>query len=196
MTSTERVKTSGFTLLEVLLTLAVAGTLAAIAVPLANSTVEEIRTAAAARHLASRVAAARIDAVRRAATVALKFEQDDGDYRFTFHLDLNGNGVRTAEIRRGVDATLTPAERLRDNYPGAVFGLFAGIPDLDGGQGSADGVRVGPSNILSLSPNGSSTSGTLYLHGRRSQYAVRVFGATGRTRVFQYDTGAKRWTSR
>ncbi|HXG56976.1 MAG TPA: prepilin-type N-terminal cleavage/methylation domain-containing protein [Vicinamibacterales bacterium] len=195
MTAT-RVRISGFTLIEVLFTLAVAGTLAAIAVPLAGSTVEEIRTAAAARHVASRVAAARIDAVRRAATVALKFEEDGADYRFTSHLDLNGNGVRTAEIRRGVDATLTAAERLRDNYPGAVFGLLAGIPDLDGGQGNADGVRVGSSNILSLSPNGSATSGTLYVHGRRSQYAVRVFGATGRTRVFHYDTGANRWTSR
>ena len=186
----------GFTLTELLLTLAVAATLAGMAVPLASSTVDEIRTAAAARHLASRVAGARIDAVRRSAATALKFEAEGPDYRYTSHLDLNGNGVRTAEIRQGVDATLTAPERLRDKNPGAVFGLMAGIPDLDGSQGNEDGVRVGTSKILSLSPNGSSTSGTLYLHGRRSQFAVRVFGATGRARVFQYDTGANRWNSR
>ncbi|MBA3298065.1 MAG: prepilin-type N-terminal cleavage/methylation domain-containing protein [Acidobacteria bacterium] len=191
-----RVARHGFTLIELLLTLAVTATLAAMAVPLASSTVDEIRTAAAARHLASRVAGARIDAIRRSAATALRFEADGTDYCYTTHLDLNGNGVRTAEIRQGVDATLTSPERLRDNYPGVVFGLMAGIADLDGSQGNEDGVRVGTSNILSLSPNGSSTPGTLYLQGRRSQYAVRVFGATGRTRVFRYDTGANQWNSR
>jgi prepilin-type N-terminal cleavage/methylation domain-containing protein len=188
--------TPGFTLTELLLTIAVAATLAGIAVPLTSSTVEAVRAAGAARHLAARIAMVRIDAVRRSTTLALKFEAEAADYFYTLHADMNGNGVRTTEIARGVDATLASAERLRTSYPGVVFGLLPGIPDLDGVQGNTDGVRIGTARILSLTPNGSATSGTLYLHGRRNQYAVRVFGATGRVRIFEYDTGANRWNSR
>jgi hypothetical protein len=46
---------------------------------------------------------------------------------------------------------------------------------------------------LSTAPNGSATGGTLYIHGRKRQYAVRVLGATGRVRLFLYEMGARRW---
>ena len=186
----------GFTLVELLLTMAVAATLTTIAVPLVGSTVDDLRVAGAARHIASRVAAARIDAIRRSTTVGLRFVATGSDYTFLTYVDNNGNGLRTADITSGVDTALTTQERLRDKYPGAEFGLAAGIPDLDGASGSTDGVRVGTSRLLSVSPNGSATSGTLYIRGRRGQYAVRILGATGRTRVFEYDTGARRWVSR
>ena len=186
----------GFTLIELLLTMAVAVTLTGIAIPLLTATLDEIRVAAAARHVAARIAVARIDAVRRSATVGLRFVATGSDYSSTTYLDTNGNGIRTAEVTSGIDVMLTPPERLSDNYPGAEFGLMPGIPDIDGGTGSTDGVRIGTSRILSISPNGSATSGTLYMHGRRGQYGVRIFGATGRTRVFEYDSGSRRWISR
>lgn len=186
----------GFTLVELLFALALAVTLVGISVPVTQSAVEEIRGAAAARHLAERIALARLDAVRRSAAVALRFEPEGADYRFTSHVDGNGNGVRTLEISNGVDLTMGHVERLRDTHPGVIFGLKAGLPDLDGGRGNEDGVRIGSSRILTLSPDGSATSGTFYLHGRRGQYAVRVLGATARTRVFHYDTGTSQWNSR
>jgi len=194
--SNSRIGRAGFTLIELLLTMAVAATLTGIAIPVIGGTVEEIRLAGAARHIAARVAAARIDAIRRSTTVGLRFVATGSDYSYITYVDTNGNGLRTTEITSGVDVALSARECLRDKYPGAEFGLIAGIPDLDGGSGSADGVRVGTSRILSLSPNGSATSGTLYVHGRRGQYAVRILGATARTRVFAYDTGARRWVSR
>ena len=72
------------------------------------------------------------------------------------------------------------------------------VPDIDGARITADsdGIRVGSSRILTLGPDGTATSGTLYLHGRRGQYAVRVLGATGRTRVLRFDTGTGRWMTR
>lgn len=186
----------GFSLIELLLTVAVAATVTGMAVPLASSTVEAIHASGAARHIAARIAAARMDAVRRSTTMALKFQADGADYSYRLHADGNGNGVRTTEITRGIDATLTAPEHLGDKFSGVTFGLLPGVPDLDGTLGNADGVRIGAARILSLAPNGTATSGTLYLHGRRSQFAVRVFGATGRARVFAYDTGANRWNSR
>jgi hypothetical protein len=71
-----------------------------------------------------------------------------------------------------------------------------GVPDADGDADNADGdgVRIGSARLLTLGPNGTATSGTLYLHGRRLQFAVRVFGVTGRARVLRYDAASRRWT--
>jgi prepilin-type N-terminal cleavage/methylation domain-containing protein len=188
-------RAAGFSLLEVLFTVAISATLVGIAVPLTSGALDEIRTAGAARYMAGRISAARIDAVRRSTTVALRFEPTGGDYLITLHADGNGNGVRTMEIGSGVDLTLGSGSRLEHHAPGVRFGLLPGIADLDGGSGSREGVRVGAARILSLAATGGATSGTLYLHGRRAQYAVRVLGATGRVRVFHYDPGARRWNN-
>ena len=186
----------GYTVVELLLAVAIGATLAGIAVPLARSADDEIRTAAAARDLAATIGMARIDAVRRSASVGLRFEDAGGDILVSLHADGNSNGVRTAEIRSGIDPLLATAERLGDRHPGVRFGVLAGIPDLDGTLGTTEGVRVGTARLLALAPTGGATSGTLYLHGRRSQYAVRVLGATGRVRVFHYNPGARQWNSR
>ena len=183
----------GYTLLELLFAVAVIATCTGLALPLASGTVDDLRASGAARYMASRVAAIRLEAVRRSTTVALRFERDGDDYRFSTILDGNGNGVRAVDVAQGVDRPLSAAERLRDRFRGAALGLLPGIPDLDGATGSTDGVRIGASSFLSTAPNGSATSGTLYVHGRRRQYAVRILGATGRVRLFVFDTGARRW---
>ncbi len=184
----------GLTLLELLFTIALLSTLTAIAVPLTTDTIEEMRTAMAARYISGLIAGARMSAVSRSAAVALRFEAGDGDYYFGPVLDGNNNGVRTMDVRQGVDVPLMTPERLRDKFPGVSFAIRAGIPDLDGATGEQrDGVRIGSARILTLSPNGTATSGTLYMCGRRGQYAVRVLGATGRTRLFQYRTGDRAW---
>jgi hypothetical protein len=110
----------------------------------------------------------------------------------------NGNGLRTAEILSGTDRQLAPAEYLGQRFADVQFGLAAGVPDLAGRRQTAegDGVRLGSSRILSLGPDGTATSGTLYIRGRRGQYAVRILGATARVRIFQYQTGANAWIVR
>ena len=63
-------------------------------------------------------------------------------------------------------------------------------------QTDSDGIRIGSSRILTPGPDGTARSGTLYLHGRRGHFAVRVLGATGHTRVLRFDTGTERWLTR
>jgi hypothetical protein len=151
----------------------------------------------AARYMAGRLGRARMDAVKRSTATALRFQAGSPDYTFTPYADGNGNGLRTAEINAGIDPRIGTAERLADNYPGVQFGLRAGLPDVDGASGTgSDGVRIGSSRILTLSPDGTATAGTLYIQGRRAQYAVRVLGVTGRVRVLKYEAGAHRWISR
>jgi hypothetical protein len=83
--------------------------------------------------------------------------------------------VRTAEIASGTDPFVTSPEFLGQRFADVQFGLAAGVPDLDGArQGNdGDGVRIsGSSRILTLGPDGTGTSGTLYLRGPRGQYAA------------------------
>jgi prepilin-type N-terminal cleavage/methylation domain-containing protein len=187
----------GFTLIELVFALAVLATITGIALPVSTIAIDDLQTAAAARYVAGRVMNSRMDALKRARCVALRFEVSGGpDYAFGPVADGNGNGVRTTEIRSGVDVPLGPSERLSDKFAGVRFGLQSGIPDADGVRSaSTDGVRIGSARILSTSPDGTATSGTLYLQGRRAQYAVRVLGATARTRVLKFDAGAGTWSS-
>lgn len=187
---------AGFTLLELLLAVAVAATLTGIAVPAISHALDDFRTGMAARYLASRIRSARMDAVKRAAAVAIKIEPGSPDYSLTLYADGNGNGVRTADIVRGLDPPLTAPERLGDHFPGVRFGLLEGLIDLDGGASGSEGVRIGAARILTLGPDGTATPGTLYVSGRRAQYAVRVLGTTGRTRVLWYRTGDRTWITR
>ena len=187
----------GVTILELIFAMAASITVGALAVASSSAAIDEMRAALAARYIAGRIAAIRIDAVRRGASVALRFEPVADDYTFTPYEDGNGNGVRTAEIRDGIDRAVGGAERLGGKFPGVRFELAEGIPDVDGGTGTGrDGVRIGSARILTMGEDGTATSGTLYIRGRRGQYAVRVLGVTGRTRMLQYLPGNRTWLSR
>ena len=67
------------------------------------------------------------------------------------------------------------------NFTGVTFGIVEGVPDADGQPAAgSDGVRVGVSRLLTMNPDGTSSSGTVYVRGRdRSQYAVRVLACDG-----------------
>ena len=188
----------GFTLLELLLIIAIIGTMSGVAIPVVSGAIDEARTAMAARYVEGLVMDARIHAVKRSARIALRFEPIDGDYAITEYLDTNGNGIRTTEIAAGVDEAIGRRQLVREQFPGVGFGLLANVPDVDGARSASpsDGVRVGTSRLLSMGPDGTATSGTLYLHGRSGQYAVRILGATGRTRLLRYDSGTRQWIQR
>jgi type II secretory pathway pseudopilin PulG len=188
----------GFTAIELLFVMAIAITVVSIAVPLTGDALDHVRTGMAARYLEARIMDARMQAIRRSTRVALRFDAVGSDYRFTEYLDGNGNGVRASDIATGADPELAPRQLLRDHFSGVSFGLRANVPDVNGSMASAagDGVRIGTSRILTLGPDGTATSGTLYVQGRKGQYAIRVLGATGRTRVLRFDAGARQWVSR
>jgi hypothetical protein len=174
---------------------AIVTTMAATAVPQGLRSLDEVRTRSAARYLAQRAIDARFAAIKRSTVTGLRFEAASPDYRITSVSDGNGNGLRTADLQGGVDRTLTEPERLDFHFSGVAFGILPGVPDADGQPANgSDGVRFGTSKLLSMNPDGTASSGTLYLHGRdRTQYAVRVLGTTGRVRVMKFDFVKGRW---
>lgn len=186
---------AGVSLVELMLVLSMIATLIAIAVPQCMDSLDEFRTRAAAHYLAMRLADARVDAIKRSTFVGLRFEPVGADYRFTKVADGDGDGLSTIDVERGKDPVVAAPDMLAWHFTGVTFGILPGLPDADGVPGdTTDGIRLGSSELLTMNPNGSSSSGTLYLHGRgRTQYAVRVLGATGRVRIVHYVEARRTW---
>lgn len=173
----------GYTLLELMFVTSLSAILAAAAIPQTMAGIDRWRTVGAARYLASRLALARTLAVARSANVALVIVADGDSFTVAAHHDGNGNGVRTRDIAAGIDPAVEPPIRFNDLFP--RVSLFLNNPDASSPDTTA---------LMSFTPLGTATSGTLYLRGPdRSEYAVRVLGATGRTRVLRYVPTTRQW---
>lgn len=185
----------GYSLLEVLMAMTIMVIVGGAALPLAHASVDRTRAAGAARYVAGRMAMARFEAVRRSAHVALRFVQQPDGYWMQMFVDGNRNGVLTSDIAKGVDIPITAREQLAQHFSGVQFGIHPGVTGITPGPfNTADPIQIGSSTLLSFSPNGSSASGTVFLHGLRgNQFAVRILGATGRTRVLEFNFGAGAW---
>ena len=123
----------------------------------------------------------------RSAHVALRFEEHPAGISFRTFADGNHNGVRTADIAAGVDVPIDEPVRLSDLYSGTAIAVA--------GAAGADPVRLGVSNLLSFTPLGTSTSGSVFVRGREgSQFVIRVLGATGRARVQRFIARSGTWT--
>jgi type II secretory pathway pseudopilin PulG len=177
----------GFTLIELLFVVGLLTVAAAAAVPQLQASVDTLRGRAAARYLAGRMMLARALAVRDGAAVALRFVDHDNGISFAVFQDGNRNGVRAADIDLGVDRLVEAPVRLGDLFPGTAIALVPGTP-------AAEAVTLGGSDLLSFTPSGTSTSGTIYIRGRDgTQWAVRVLGATARVRVLRYAPRSGEW---
>ncbi len=182
----------GFTAIELVFALGVAATLSGLALPPMLRVLDDYRAAGAARYVASRLQRARMEAVRRSTTVALRFT-DTGD--FATFVDGNGNGVVSADIRDGTDPQLGGTERLESNFSGVAFGTFPGLPPVDSGgvAPGTDAIHLGSSNSASFTPTGTSSSGSVYLRSRTCQLVVRIYGDTGKTRILRFDERIRQW---
>ena len=190
----------GVTLMEVVLAAALVSVLLGLSLPALTAGRDGARLLGAARHLASRVAWARAAAVRRGTTVGLRFTRDARGYLVRVYVDGNANGVRQADIARGVDEPLGPGFRIGDGHPGVRLGRVAAVPPLGSERPAdtgSDPVRLGGGDVLTVTPLGTATSGTIYLRSRGGrQAAVRVLGATGRVRVMTFEDGGRGWLLR
>jgi Tfp pilus assembly protein FimT len=177
----------GFTVLDLVFSGAVLCVMCAVAIPQTLSTIERSRGYAAARYLAFRMALARAQAVSRSTTIALRFVAGPSDVTISVIQDGNGNGVRTRDIDLQIDRVIDVPVMLSELFPGVEFGLTPQTP-------GTDPVQLGGSNILSFTPHGTASSGSLYIRGRDgTQWVVRVLGATGRTRVLRYMPASAEW---
>jgi hypothetical protein len=122
----------------------------------------------------------------RSTHVALRFEERPSGITFRMFADGNRNGVLTIDISSGIDAPLDAPVSLGDLFPGAS--IAASEP------AGSDPLRLGVSNLLSCTPLGTCTPGSVFVRGRDgSQFAVRVLGQTGRARVQRFNARNGTW---
>jgi prepilin-type N-terminal cleavage/methylation domain-containing protein len=184
---------AGLSLAELVVALAIGCVLIAFTVPTTAATIDAGRVNAAANAMASRFRLTRLDAVSRGRSTALVFDQVGPRWVFRICADGNGNGIRRSEIQSGTD-TCADAIDLQAMFPGVQIDVDATLRGPSGEPPSPNPVRFGASNIASFSALGSCTAGTLFLRSPKGQqYAVRIAGATGRTRVLRYDSATVSW---
>jgi type II secretory pathway pseudopilin PulG len=188
---------AGISAIELLLTLAILGALAAAAAPGMASLESSVSIRSAAAEVGAAILRARATAVSRNANVGLKYRRNGDRYEWTIYADGNGNGVRTADITRGIDRPLASFGWSRnDVHPGILTG--ARVPD-PGDPGSYldrvdDPIRFNASDICSFSAVGESTPGSIYLwDGRDRMAVVRVYGRSGKLRTLYYRRGERTW---
>ncbi len=187
----------GAALLDTILASAICVTVTAIAVPVIGGPLDRERTIIGAQYLAGQLQRARLGALTRGRSVAVRLEMVGERASLQLFEDGNGDGVSERDIDRSLDRPLAPREFLDDRSRGISLRINQRIVDA-GGTGSLDPgddpLRIGSTALLAFSPLGSATGGTLYVAAHQGpQMAIRVFGGTGRVRVLTFDAQARQW---
>jgi type II secretory pathway pseudopilin PulG len=186
---------AGYSLVELMFVVGLVATLSGVAIPEMLAALDDFRATGAARYVAARLQRARMEAVMRSTEVAVKFTRTPAGYAFAVYVDGNRNGVRSADIANGIDRLLSAPERLTDNFRDVDFGTFDGLPPVDAGAPAPgnDPIRLGASDTATFSAKGTSSAGSIYIRSRRTQYVIRIFGATGKTRLLRFNARSRQW---
>jgi hypothetical protein len=173
---------------------AILAALIAAVVPLVATTVSRERVHAASLETALLFRGLRQRAVSEGRAYGVRFVATPAGWTCELARDGNANGLRTSEILSGrdprVEGLCDPALR----HEGIRIGLpAAAIPQVPPGSGTIpapqDPVKFGSADLVSFSPSGSVSGGTLYLTDGQRVAAVVVYGPTGRIHLFRYDPG-------
>lgn len=188
---------SGYSLAEMLVTVAIIGLFLLIALPAFGSIQRKFALRAATSELRSIFHFARMRAIARGRHSGLKFTRVGNEWTFALYDDGDGDGLRNDDIAKRVDTIASPARRVLPESNAINIGLLGStIKDPDGEELLPDDspVQFGKSLLCSFSPLGESTPGTIYVTDRgRDLWAVRVYGATAKIRVTRYDAQKKKW---
>ncbi len=193
-------------MLELLVVVALVGLFAVFLVPRLLLLSSSTRVDLAASEVMGTLRQTRSFAIARSAHVGVKFYPGamtgplpGRSVRYRLYRDGDGDGVRTADIRSGVDPPVSPMRQLVHVGHTVRFGIPAGLRPRDPGSPSrrlarlGDPIRFNRSDIASFGPLGGSTPGSLYLTDGRSLAVVRVYNRTGKVRILRYDVPKDRW---
>lgn len=183
----------GFSLIELLVVLAIAGVVLALTTPVISGSQDAGDGAAAARHLASVFRRARQEALVEGRHVGVVFDPVPSGWGIRLCRDGNRNGLSRSEIADGIDHCDGPPDTVRGWFPRADIGRAVDVPG-PGGDTREAVVAFGTARLASFSPSGTSSSGSVTIRTRSGRHwAVRVAGVTGRVRVLRFDTRTRVW---
>ncbi|MDH3785422.1 MAG: hypothetical protein OEV00_08870 [Acidobacteriota bacterium] len=190
----------GLGLVELLAVLAMLGVVAMVAFPGLGRLKRSAEIAAASRELATTLESLRWISTTERRYVGLWFDHADARWSWWRVADGNGNGLRVREIADGSDLTVSGPHDWRRNGNRTLIGLPPmRVRRIPPGRGwmpvPRDPIRFGQSDLVSFAPDGSSSSGTVFLtDGRQEVAAVVLYGGTGRVRVWRWNLRKEVWT--
>jgi type IV fimbrial biogenesis protein FimT len=182
-----------FTLVELLIALALVGILAGVGTPYVLVNLPTYRVNAAVRQVVADLRLARTRAVEEGRDVFVRFYPAES--RYVLHLDSDGNGSFDPALD---EPWKTVA--LGELYAGIAFARYAGGISPSGGALPADGVSFA-GDLAAFHPRGTARAGSVYLRPARDEgvrrdreRAVTVVLSTGRVRTYRWTgAGASGW---
>jgi hypothetical protein len=176
---------------------AITGLLSAISIPVFSGMLTRVRLRSACGVIAAQLK----DASRRAVTTnrstGLQFiELADGTWSSRLYEDGDGDGIRTADIRAGVDVPLGPERPILHSLDSATIGIAPGVVDPDNGRPLppfSSPVAFGTPRICAFSPTAHATPGTIYVTIGGETGMVRSSGEGAIIRVFYFDRSRRSW---
>ena len=187
----------GHTLLELLFGIAILMTLMSLGLPGLRAYSSEAHILGAADVFKGEFRKARSIAAASGRQTAIRFEERGDGAFVSVYQDGNHNGVLSADIERGIDRRVSGPRRLDSGAAGVRIAIHPGTPAPPPDTGlldARDPIRFGRAEMLSFTPLGGATPGTLYLAGDGVQAAIRVTGTTSRVRLMIYRKG--QWRER
>jgi type II secretion system GspH-like protein len=154
----------GAALIDVVFATSLMAVLAAIAIPMWQSTRQHHEARVSARYVAARFQHARMEAVKRNVMVSVRIDPESLN-EFVLYADGDGDGVLQTDIDGGIDIPIGVEARFSDHLGAFALRVNQDVSDPETGQAIARGsdpLRIGRTALVSFSPLGSTTSGTLY----------------------------------
>jgi len=177
-----RKKISGFTLVQLMVVMAVMGVTASIALPGFMRFAPRMRLKSAARGIVSDMQMARTKSLKERSTWAIQFDTGTSEYVL-----LSDDGPD--DTWNTGDDTVFKTVNLTDGN-GILLGTGYGERPSEPYPGSADGVSFADDRIL-FNSDGTSVSGTVYIKNSRDEtFAVGCLSAAGRIKTWRnYGSG-------
>jgi len=191
----------GVSLLEALVTVALTGLLALVSFPALSNALRKTAIDAATTDVAVVFNFARNRAILSGRDTGVKWFSKSGDVVLTVYEDGNGNGVLTADIKKGIDRLVAGPYWMRGKYPHITFSFLTNFKGLDPSGNPigdlSDPIRLGRSDICTFASDGHASPGSVYLaNGVDRQSVVRVSPANAKIQVFDWQPGKRKWVRR
>jgi len=191
----------GITLPELVVSLALTGMITSTALPALSNILKKTSIDGATTDVALVFNLARHRAILSGRDTGVKWYAKNGDVVLTLYEDGNGNGVTTADIRKGVDRLVAGPYWMKGKYPHITFSFLPDFKGLDPSGNPignlSDPIRFGRGDICTFAPDGQASPGSVYLsNGVDRQSVVRVSPANGRIQIFDFEPKKRKWVRR